>query len=121
MQPVTESPAGRSVYEINRAKFIVAKQGDTFYSLAEEFDIYSWQLFKYNDLDKAHVLQPDEIIYLEKKRKKAEKGVSRHTLKAGESLRTVSNTYGVRLNNLRKMNGLEQHAVPKAGMVLKLR
>jgi hypothetical protein len=67
------------------------------------------------------VLQADEIIYLEKKRKKAERGVSRHTLKEGESLRTVSNTYGIRLSNLRKMNGLEKHAAPSVGMVLKLR
>lgn len=121
MQPVTQSGTGRPVYEINKAKFIVIKQGDTFYSLANEFDIYSWQLFKYNDLEKNHVLQVDEIIYLEKKRKKANKQNQQHSVKEGESLRIISNVYGVRMSSLRKMNGLSNDEDIVAGMVLKLR
>jgi LysM repeat protein len=119
--PVTTSPAGRSVYEINRAKFIVTKQGDTFFSIAEEFDIYSWQLYKYNDLDKGHVLQADELIYLEKKRKKAEKSHKNHVVEDGETLRTISNTYAVRMSSLRKLNSLQENTQPTTGMVLKLR
>lgn len=121
MQPVTMSNAGRAVYEMNKARFIVIKSGDTFYSLANEFDIYSWQLFKYNDLDKDHVLKVDEIIYLEKKRKKADKQSPTHTFKAGESLRIVSIIYGVRVSNLRKMNGLSENPTISPGTVLKLR
>ena len=83
--------------------------------------IYSWQLFKYNDLDKDHVLKVDEILYLEKKRKKANKEHREHVMKEGESLRIISAMYGVRMSNLRKMNGLVENETIHPGTALKLR
>lgn len=119
--PVAKSDDGRDVFENNSVRFIVVKEGDTFYGIAEEFDIYSWQLFKYNEMDKEHMLQADEIIYLEKKKKKADKLYENHTVKEGESLQYISQLYGIRLSRLQKMNALSgvPNAVP--GTVLKLR
>jgi hypothetical protein len=121
MLPVAKSSKDRPVYEINKARFIVIEKGDTFYSLANEFDIYSWQMVKYNDLEKDHVLKVDEIIYLEKKRKKAAKKHPQHSVKEGETLRIISNSYGVRLSSLRKMNKLSEGEEVRPGMVIKLR
>jgi LysM repeat protein len=78
-------------------------------------------MVKYNDLEKDHVLKVDEIIYLEKKRKKAEKKYPQHSVKEGETLRIISNTYGVRLSSLRKMNKLSEGEEVRQGMVIKLR
>lgn len=112
---------GRDVFENYGVRYVIGKPGDTFYALAEEFDIYSWQLFKYNDREKDHVIKSGEIIYLEKKNKKADKKYKTHTVKRGETLHYISDLYCVRINSLVKMNQLEDANKLRVGQKLKLR
>lgn len=112
---------GRDVYENYGIRYVIGKPGDTFYALAEEFDIYSWQLFKYNDRDKDHVVKSGEIVYLEKKNKKADKKYKTHMVKQGETLHYISDLYGIRMNRLVKMNKLEDANKLSVGQKLKLR
>lgn len=121
LTPVSTSIEGRDVFENNKVRFIVIEKGDTFYGIAEEFDIYTWQLYKYNEVDKKHVLQIDEVIYLEKKKKKADKQFKIHTVSAGETLHYISQLYGMRMNKLQKMNGLGKSQTVSAGRNLRLR
>ena len=116
-----ESIEGRKVYENNGVPFIVVEDGDTFVEIAEEFEIYSWQLYKYNELNKKYVLQPGEILYLEKKRRKAAREFKTHTVDYGENLRYISQLYGVRLKRLAKMNDLYINGNLPVGTKLKLR
>ena len=95
--------------------------GDTYYILADEFNMYSWQFFKYNEADKKYLPQLNEIIYLEKKKKKADKKFKKHTISRGESLRDISQLYGIKLSSLMKLNGLESDRNVAVGKVLKLR
>ncbi len=118
---VDTSPKGRSVYINNGKKLIVVQQGDTFYALAEEFEIYSWQLFKYNEVNKKHILQIGELIYLEKKKNKAEKSYKIHVVSEGENMRQIAQLYGIKLKKLHKMNGLPEGRHPETGETLKLR
>jgi LysM repeat protein len=112
---------GRDVYENYGVRYIIGKPGDTFYTLAEEFDIYSWQLFKYNDREKDHVVKSGEIIYLEKKNKKADKKYKTHIVKRGETLHYISDLYCIRIKSLVKMNNLEDANKLSVGQKLKLR
>lgn len=112
---------GRDVFENNGVRYVIGKPGDTFYDLAEEFDIYSWQLFKYNDRDKKHIVKKNEIIYLEKKKRKANKKYKTHTVNQGETLHYISDLYGVRMSRLIKMNKLDDANKIKEGQKLKLR
>ena len=41
----------------NNIRFILAKKGDTFYSISREFDMGLWQIFKYNELQKGDILK----------------------------------------------------------------
>lgn len=115
------SHEGRQVYENNKVKLIVVEKGDTFYGISEEFEMYTWQLYKYNDVSKKHILQIGEIIYLEKKKRKASKKYKTHAIKQGENLQQVSQIYGVRLSRLQKMNNFPKGIQPESGKVLKLR
>jgi LysM repeat protein len=115
------SSKGRKMYEINGVKLVIAEKNDSPSSIAGEFGIYSWQIYKYNDLDKKHVIQADEIIFLEKKKKKADKHHSYHVVQQGETLQYISQIYGVRLNHLLKMNKLTEKTRVSAGKKLKLR
>lgn len=119
--PIDSSVDGRDVFENNGTPFIVVVPGDTYSGIAEEFNIYSWQLYKYNDVDKKYKPQADEIVYLEKKKKKADKTQKTHTVAYGESLHFISQLYGVRLEKLKKLNGLQDKKNLPVGTKLKLR
>lgn len=121
LKPVSESATGRKIYENNGIKFIRANAGDTYYILADEFNMYSWQFFKYNEAGKKYIPQLNEIVYLEKKKKKANKKFKKHIVSSGESLRDISQLYGIKLSSLMKLNGLETDRNMPVGSVLKLR
>ncbi len=114
-------PSGRKIYENNGKKLIFIKKGDTYWGLAEEFEIYSWQVRKYNDLKKDNTLQIGEIIYLERKKRKADKDFKFHTVKHGESMHSISQDFGIRLKRLYIINNLPQGIQVEVGTKLKLR
>lgn len=119
--PVETSASGRKIFENNGVKFIFIENGDTYYSVAKEFEIYAWQLWKYNELSRKISLKTGNILYLEKKRRKAEKDIKQHVVKAGENMIYISQVYGIRLKRLYKMNDLHRGTEPAVGEVLKLR
>lgn len=100
--------------------YIRCKKGDDLASIAKEFDISKSKLRKWNDLTKASVLNEGDIIYLQKKSKKASKEFTTHTVRGGESLWSISQTYGVTVMSLIKRNDLASATVT-AGQVLNLR
>ncbi len=115
------STSGRQLYTNNGKKLIKAKEGDHYYDIAQEFGIYTWQLYAYNDVDKKHELKPGELVYLEKKKRKADKKFKTHTVLEGESMQLISQTYGIRLKRLYKMNNLPEGIQVPAGTKLKVR
>ncbi|MFA5418570.1 MAG: glucosaminidase domain-containing protein [Bacteroidales bacterium] len=114
-------PSGRQLFSNNGKKLLIAVKGDTFNNLAKEFGIYTWQLYKYNDLGKDYVLKVGDIIYLEKKKRKADKQHPAHEVKLGETIHSISQLYGVRESRIYKMNNLPEGIQVSAGKVLKLR
>ncbi len=113
--------SGRKIFKNNGKKLIIVKKGDTFYGLANEFELYAWQLRSYNDLKKDHILQIGEIIYLEKKRRKAEKKYNYHTVSSGETIHDISQLFGIRLKRLYKINNLPKGIQVEKGKKIRLR
>jgi LysM repeat protein len=100
----------------------VVRPGDTFKKLSKEFDISQRKLRKYNDLYKGYVLKPGDIIYLDKKHRRADKEHIVHVVRGGESMYSISQKYGIRLKNLYKMNKMKpEDPSPKVGDILRLR
>lgn len=100
--------------------YIRCQDGDDLASIAKEFDIKKSKLRNWNDLTKMSVLKEGDIIYLQKKSKKADKGFDTHTVRGGESLWSISQMYGVTVMSLINRNDLASATV-MAGQVLKLR
>lgn len=105
----------------NGLLYVVAREGDTFAALSEEFDISARKLRKYNDLYKGYVLRQGDILYLEKKNRRAHKAYKTHIVKSGESMYLISQRYGIRLERLYKMNEKSVDYAPQTGDVLRLR
>ena len=99
------------------------RQGDTFRSIAREVGISYKKLAKYNERDKNDRLIPGEIIYLKKKQKKADKAYKNrpHRVKAGESMYSIAQYYGIRLESLYKMNDLSPDYSIQVGDLLRVR
>jgi LysM repeat protein len=109
------------VYLSNDLAYIVARDGDTFESLAEETGISRRKLIRYNDLHGEYTLVKGDIIYLCRKNKKAAKNYPLHIVRDGDSMHSIAQTYGIRLKNLYKMNRKDPDYIPEIGQRLRLR
>ena len=117
-----ENPNPHQPYIANGLLYIVVRAGDTWKSISKEFDISQKKLRKYNDLYKGYELRPGDILYLEKKNRKAQKEHIVHVLRAGESMYLISQKYGIRLKNLYKLNKMDaDEPAPEVGTILRLR
>lgn len=117
-----ENPNPHQPYIANGLVYIVVREGDTWKSISKEFDISRKKLRKYNDLYKGYVLKAGDILYLEKKNRRADKEHIVHVLRAGESMYSISQKYGIRLKRLYKLNKMSlEEPAPEVGTILRLR
>lgn len=88
----------------NKTRYVRVHQGDTYYRIAQEFELGLWQLYKYNDLGRRDVLRDGEIIYLDPKKKKAKRGNNVYICERTMTLRDIAQLEGIKLKNLLKFN-----------------
>lgn len=107
----------------NKNYYVIAKTGDTFKELARETGISARKLARYNERNKKDVLAQGDVVYLKKKQKRAEKQYRRtpHVVRAGESMYSIAQLYGIRLKSLYKMNHLEPDYEIQVGDQLRVR
>ncbi|MCH3993706.1 MAG: glucosaminidase domain-containing protein [Prevotella sp.] len=96
------------IHRFNNNYYLFAREGDTFKSIGKEVDISWKKLAKYNERDKNDILHKGDIVFLKKKEKKAPKQFKDrpHVVKPGESMYSIAQAYGMRLENLYKLNSL---------------
>ena len=113
----------RHVYAFNKNYYVRARRGDTFRRIADELDVSYRKLASYNERKKNDLLEEGEIIWLQKKRRKAPKEFKNrpHRVEAGESMYTISQRYGIQLKSLYKMNNLSPNYVIRTGDRLRVR
>lgn len=111
------------IHIYNKNYFLQARKGDTFESIGKEIGISGKKIAKYNERDYRDRLEENEIIWLKKKQKKADKAYEgrRHLVKAGESMYTIAQYYGIRLKSLYKMNHLKPDYQLRIGDELRVR
>jgi LysM repeat protein len=112
---------GRSVDVFEgRIKYVRVKAGEDFHKLAREVELTPGLLARWNDMDKNATLTEGQRIYIQPKRN-ASKASATHTAREGESLWSVSQEHGVKLDKLAKYNGLSADARLSAGQKVYLR
>jgi len=116
---VKTSPKGRKIYLNNGLKFIFAQKDDNYLSLAKEFNVYAFQILRFNDLSKDDCLQEGQIIYLERKKRKAADEI--HMVKPNENLYSIAQLYGMKLKLLSKRNRMHSDDALQSGQKLWLR
>ena len=117
---VGKTKSGRFIHNNNRTKLIFAKEGDDVYALAKELNIYDKQLLAYNDdLTKDQKMKQGQIVYIENKKRKSS-DFKYHTIQQGETLRYVSQLYGIKLKRVFKMNNMSEDTVLSIGTNINL-
>lgn len=118
---VSESTFVHDVYRSNGIIYVIARRGDTFESIAKEFDFNKKRLANYNELPYDAPLSNGDVVYLETKQKKAAEKFPAHEIQTGESMHSISQMYGIRMKYLYKINKKDKEYVPMEGDVLRLR
>lgn len=111
------------IHLYNKNYYIIVKKGDTFRSIGKELGLSYRKIAKYNERNKHDKLVEGEMIYLKKKQKKADKVYKNrpHVVKAGDSMYSIAQYYGIRLKSLYKKNGLSPNYQIKVGDKLRVR
>jgi LysM repeat protein len=93
--------------------------GTSTLSIANKYGISLSRLMEFNELEEIDILANDQLVFLEKKLKK---GASDFYQSIGkESLITISQKEGVRLENLMEYNKLKKDAILQNGQKIYLR
>lgn len=104
----------------NNIQYVIIEKNMNVDQLATKLDLGPWQITKYNDLEKRELVLEGSRIYIQPKRSKS-KSYSTHVVATGETLRTISQLYGVKIKKLRKYSGFGVHYKVVPGDVVKLR
>ncbi|WP_372934233.1 glucosaminidase domain-containing protein [Mariniphaga sediminis] len=112
---------GRQVIKINGLKAVVARPDDTYEILAQATGIETWEIYKFNDRAAGYMPQPNEVVYIESKRRRAPRNQAFHTAEKGETMHFISQRYGIKLKPLYRRNRMEPGQQPNAGDVVYLR
>ena len=111
--------ATRKIQSVNKCKYIIARDGDTYASLAAEYNIAERRLRDFNEAGKLSQPRSGERVYLQSKRNRGAQPT--HIVKQGETMRAVAQAEGIRLRKLYEYNTIPEGDQPVAGQTLKLK
>jgi uncharacterized FlgJ-related protein len=107
------------IKKINGVKYVIAMPGDTYESIAEEFDMFEKELLKANEVKYGENPQPGDIVFISKKKKKG--NVDSVVAKEGQTMYQISQQQGIRVRELYELNKIIYGTPINAGDVIKLR
>lgn len=112
------------VYKNNHNYFIIVQVGDDMATISKETHISLKKLYKYNDLPLTYAPTQGDIIYLQKKRKNADKSLKHnpiHIVAYNQSMFDIAQIYGIQLKALYKLNNADADYAPQIGDILRIR
>jgi LysM repeat protein len=95
----------RNIYmHPNKIKYVISQNQETYETIAKSLNIKLKQILKYNDDNKLSVLKVGTKVFIQPKRNKSKQRT--HVVNKGEDLRSISQTYGIKMKSLKKRNEL---------------
>lgn len=114
-------PQPRPVYISYGLHYTIARAGDKLHDIARDCDLSLRRIASYNDMPEDMHLQEGDIIYLERKLPRATEKYTLHRVTIGDSMFSISQRYGIRLESLYELNDKDGEYVPEEGDILRLR
>ena len=95
----------RNIYmHPNKIKYVISQNQETYETIAKSLNIKLKQILKYNDDKKLSVLKVGTKVFIQPKRNRSKQRT--HVVNKGEDLRSISQTYGIKMKSLKKRNEL---------------
>lgn len=95
----------RNIYmHPNKIKYVISQNQETYETIAKSLNIKLKQILKYNDDNKLSVLKVGTKVFIQPKRNRSKQRI--HVVNKGEDLRSISQTYGIKMKSLKKRNEL---------------
>jgi len=109
------------IVDINDIHCTVIQPGENLSSISRKYDIPLSDLLEYNELATKKQAKEGDIIFLDYKKKKYTGSRDFYITEGGESLHDVSQSFGIQLKQLAKMNGVSEYALLDKGTRLNLK
>jgi LysM repeat protein len=100
-------------FEINRTKVIYAQAGVSLLSIANQYNVSLPRLLEFNDMKEEDVLVKGQLVFLQRKRKTGSIGF--HVVREGETLYDISQSEGIRFQDMLELNQLNPNSQPATG------
>lgn len=111
----------RYVAEINDIHCTIIQPGEDLASISRKYDIAPSDLMIYNELATENQAKEGDIIFLDKKKKKYTGSQDVYIAKGGESLHDISQSFGIQLKHLAKLNNMSEYILLDKGIRLYLK
>ena len=109
------------IISINGLDAVIARRGDTYEIIAQLLGMKAWELYKMNDLPQGYRPQPNEVVYIESKKRRGSRNHLTHKVEDGETMHFISQLYGIKLKPLIRRNRMEPGQEPNTGDIVYLR
>ncbi|MGV3657508.1 MAG: glucosaminidase domain-containing protein [Chitinophagaceae bacterium] len=117
-QPARLQAYPSGVFKINETSVVLVPKGTPFLVVAQEHRISLSRLFDFNDLERSEEAAEDILIFLQRKRKTG--ATEFYTVAEGETLHSIAQAAGIRLESLLEYNMLNKTMQPAVGEKLYL-
>ena len=104
----------------NGVAYVVAKEGDSYSSIAGANSLFKNEILSFNDLEKEVALNEGDTVYVQEKRSSAAAIYETHTVERGETQHSIAQKYAMRQECLAKYNNLRKRQKLFRGRVLRL-
>jgi len=106
----------------SKVKYVVAKNGDTFYKISKEFGLNLSQLYRYNNFDSGKdVLEEGDLIYIQPKKRGSIFKNKEITVSDEMTVKELSQLYATNVNSLKRLNGFTDDTIVSKGDKVTLR
>ena len=92
------------VVEINEVRCTILYPGETLSSISMKYNISKNKILEYNETASETDIKEGDIVFLEKKKRRFKGAQDFYYVKAGDSLYSIAQQFGIRTSRLAKMN-----------------
>lgn len=106
---------------VNGQRCVRLREGETLKDIAREYGMQLILLRRFNEVDRKFTPPAGTLVYLERKKSRADKEHRTYVVKKGDSLWSISQDFGIKVSSLAKRNKIGEGNPLTTGMTLVLR
>jgi len=116
-----KAASNHQLFRVNGVKFVISANGDTYASIADEFNVTEARIRNYNEVSATETLSVGTRVFIESKKNKAPRDCESHVVEAGESMYFIAQSYAIKIEKLYQLNKMAFTDGVVLGQTLKLR